>query len=128
MDNHMLENDNPAAMLASSAKLKLFVMLRRTEKPSLIPELLAAHLRWMMERESEGVVFLSGPVAPRQGTVALDGMTILRTGSMEKAEVIAHQDPFVVSGAVSFEMREWTAFEGAIRLDINLSDSTVVVR
>jgi len=124
----MPENDNPAAMLARSARLKLFVMLRRTEKPAQIPALLAAHLRWMIEREREGVVFLSGPVAPRQGAVALDGMTLLRTDTIEQAEAIAQQDPFVLNGAVSFEMREWTAFEGAIRLELNLSDSTVVLR
>ena len=124
----MPENDNPAAMLARSARLKLFVMLRRTEKPAQIPALLAAHLRWMIEREREGVVFLSGPVAPRQGAVALDGMTLLRTDTIEQAEAIAQQDPLVLNGAVSFEMREWTAFEGAIRLELNLSDSTVVLR
>jgi uncharacterized protein YciI len=124
----MAENDNPTAMLARSAKLKLFVMLRRTEKPAKIPELLAAHLRWMIERERAGVVFLSGPVAPRQGAVALDGMTLLRTDTIEQAEDIAQQDPFVLNGAVSFEMREWTAFEGAIRLELTLSDSTVVLR
>jgi len=124
----MPENDNLAAMLARSAKLKLFVMLRRTEKPALIPEFLAAHLRWMIEREREGVVFLSGPVVHRQGAVALDGMTLLRTDTIEQAEGVAQQDPFVLNGAVSFEMREWTAFEGAIRLTVNLSDSTVVLQ
>ncbi len=124
----MPENDKATAMLAHSAKLKLFVMLRRTENPAKIPELLAAHLHWMIERERSGVVFLSGPVAPRKGAVALDGMTLLRTDTIEQAEEIAQQDPFVLNGAVSFEMREWTAFEGTIRLELNLSDSTVVLR
>ncbi len=124
----MQDSDSPAVMLARSVKLKLFVMLRRTEKPAMITEHLGAHLRWMIEREKEGVVFLSGPVTPQQGAAALDGLTILRAGSLAQAAEIARQDPFIQNGVVSFEMREWTVFEGCIPLFITLSDSTVGVR
>lgn len=124
----MQNSDSPAVLLARSAKLSLFVMLRRTVKPALIADNLGAHLRWMIEREKEGVVFLSGPVAPQQGAAPLDGLTILRAGSMAQAEETARQDPFIQNGVVSFEMREWTVFEGSIPLFITLSDSTVEVR
>ena len=124
----MKDSDSPAVLLGRSAKLKLFVMLRRTVKPEILTEHLGAHLSWMIEREKEGVVFLSGPVTPQQSAAALDGLTLLRAGSMAQAEETARQDPFVQNGVVSFEMREWTVFEGSIPLFITSSDSTVGVR
>ena len=123
----MTEHD-PAVLLARAAKLKLFVMLRRVVKPDLLVDNLGAHLRWLIDREKEGVVFLSGPVAPREGAVTLSGLSILRTTTIEEAEAIARQDPFIKLGVFTYEMHEWTVNEGGISLFVSLSDSTVAVR
>ena len=123
----MNQND-PAVLLARSAKLKLFVMLRRVVKPDLLADNLGAHLRWMIDREKEGVVFLSGPFAPREGAVPVSALSILRTTTIEEAEAIARQDPFIKLGVATYEMHEWTVNEGGISLFVSLSDSTVAIR
>jgi uncharacterized protein YciI len=116
---------DPLALLARSAKLKLFVMLRRTIKPEIQRDSLGDHLQWMIGAEKAGHIFLSGPVAPRDGATALDGLTLIRAATLQDAEAIAQGDPFVARGIVAFEMREWTANEGALSLTVTLSDSTV---
>jgi uncharacterized protein len=110
-------------LLSGSARLKLFVMLRRTLEPALLREHLAEHLRWMIAAEKRGAIFLSGPIAKREGASHLDGLTIIRAASLADAEALAADDPLVRIGAVAFEMREWTANEGAINVTVTLSDS-----
>ncbi len=121
------ESNDPAVLLARAAKLKLFVMLRRTLKPALLPERLGEHLRWMIGQEKEGRIFLSGPIAPHPSATALDGLTIVRADSLAAAQEIARNDPFVQSGIVAFEMREWTVNEGAIPVTVTLSDSAAAI-
>ena len=115
---------DPAALLARAARLRLFVMLRRTQKPDMLPKLLGAHLHWMIDREKEGLIFLSGPTTPGVGSTRLDGLTIIRAADLAQAEAIAMQDPFVQNDIVGFELFEWTVNEGAIPVTITLSNST----
>jgi uncharacterized protein len=123
----MTEHD-PALLLARAAKLKLFVMLRRVVKPELLADNLGAHLRWLIDREKEGVVFLSGPVAPRDDGVKMEGLSIIRATTIEEAEWVAREDPFIKLGIFTYDMREWTVNEGGISLFVSLSDSTVAFR
>lgn len=118
-------SEDPRALLARSAKLKLFVMLRRTVDRTLLREHLGSHLRWMVDGETKGQIFLSGPVAPREGATPLDGLTLIRAASLAEAEGLARTDPFVRLGAIEFEILEWTANEGSITLNVTLSNSTV---
>jgi uncharacterized protein len=120
----MDETPDPATLLARAAKLRLFVMLRQTRKPDMLANMLGDHLRWMIDREKEGLIFLSGPILPRQGSIQLDGLTIIRAADPAQAHSIATQDPFVQNEIVSFELFEWIVNEGAIPLTITLSDST----
>ena len=116
------------ALLARSARLKLFAMLRQTVRPELLPERLGDHLRWMIGQEKAGAIFLSGPMAPHAGSMPLDGLTLIRAAGLAEAEAIARQDPFVAAGIVTFQMCEWTANEGSISVQLSLSDSTLVLR
>jgi uncharacterized protein YciI len=111
-------------LLSRSAKLKLFVMLRRTLDPALLRAHLGEHLRWMIEAEKRGQIFLSGPIARREDGTHLDGMTVIRTATLADAETLAQSDPFVKLGAIAFEMREWIANEGSLNVTVTLSDST----
>ena len=119
---------DPLALLARSAELKMFVMLRRTANPALLLEKLGAHLAWMVGAEKAGHIFLSGPIAPHDGATALNGLTIIRAENLAQANGIAQQDPFVRQGIVTFEMCEWAVKEGAISLTVTISDSTVLFR
>ena len=86
---------DPGVLLARAAKLRLFVMLRRTLKPDMLPKMLGTHLRWMIDREKEGSIFLSGPTTSRVGSTPLDGLTIIRADDPAQAQAIAMQDPFI---------------------------------
>jgi uncharacterized protein YciI len=119
---------DPRALLSRSVKLTLFVMLRRTLDRTVLRENLGAHLRWMVDAEKRGQVFLSGPVAPRDGAAQLDGLTVIRAANLAEAEALAATDPFVKLGAIEYDIREWTANEGAISMTVTLSDSTVAFR
>ena len=119
---------DPRLLLARAAKLRLFLMLRRTANQSELTQRLGLHLVWMIDQERQGRIFLSGPVAPHSGDVVLDGLTVIRAASLAEAQGIAEKDPFVTSGAVTFELREWTVNEGSLSLSLSLSDSSVAFR
>ena len=106
--------------------MPLFVMLRSVGSTAVTPELLDRHLRWIIGEEQAGRIFLSGPL----GTASrpLHGITVLRAGDLTEAEAIARQDPFVAAGVVTFELHEWTVFEGLIPFVVTLSDGRAAVR
>lgn len=126
MRNDSIDSD-PMVLLAQAAKLKLFVMLRRTVKADEQKSALGAHLAWIIGAEKQGKIFLSGPVAPHDGEIPLDGLTIVHAASLAHAEELANEDPLVSTGIVRYEMCEWTVNEGAIQLTVTLSDSTARV-
>ncbi len=113
------------ALLARSLALKLFVMLRRIGSTAVTPELLDAHLRWMIAEETAGRVFLSGPIGA--ASRPLHGLTVLRTADLNEAERVARGDPFVAGGVVTFELHEWTVFEGSIPLRLSISSGTATI-
>jgi uncharacterized protein len=114
-------------LLARSAKLKLYVRLRRTLDPALLRAHIGDHLRWMIDAEGRGEIFLSGPIAKRDDGTELDGLTIIKTATPAEAEALAQTDPFVKLGAIAYELREWTANEGALSFTVRLSDSTAKI-
>lgn len=115
------------ALLAKSAKLRLFLMLRQTVDGARLAQNLGDHLVWIIEQEKRGKVFLSGPVASHEGEIRLDGLTVFRAADETEARALADADPFVACGAVGYALREWTVNEGAISISVSLSDSSVVV-
>lgn len=121
-------SDDPKVLLARAAQLKLFIMLRRTHEPARVPLMLSAHLRWMIGAERAGQIVMSGPVLPHEGATPLDGLTIIRAGSLAEAATLAQTDPFVAEGIVAFELCEWTVNEGALTVTLTISDSTVSFR
>jgi uncharacterized protein YciI len=82
-------------------------------------------VRWMIGQEGQGRVFLAGPVLPREGSTPLDSMMLIRADTMADAIALVSQDPFVTNAIVTYEVREWTVFEGNIALSVSLSNSSV---
>ena len=104
-------------------KKQLFVVLWKSlGYPDLLKRDLAKHLEYMIGLEKRGVVFASGPFSPGQGAALGDGLTIFRASSIDEAKVFANSDPFVLSGARSYDIREWTVMEGRIKVELNFSD------
>jgi uncharacterized protein YciI len=108
-------------LLARMLGKKLFVVIWKARAGAELGPVLREHLEFMIELEKRGVLFASGPLSGSAG----DGLSILRAGAIEEARAIAEQDPFVVKGLRSFDLREWTVMEGSIGLTINCSDRSV---
>lgn len=105
---------------------KLFVILSKgSATPDQIGALLPQHLEFMIGLEKLGVLFASGPLADGEGKMRGDGLTIVRAASAAEARKIAGQDPFVVNGLRTFDLREWTVMEGSLGIKINLSDQSL---
>lgn len=105
---------------------RLFVILSKgNATPDQIGVLLPQHLEFMIGLEKSGVLFASGPLADSEGKIRGDGLTIVRASSANDARKIAEQDPFVVNGLRTFDLREWTVMEGSLGIKINLSDQSL---
>lgn len=118
----------PEVLLARSAKLKLFAVLRRTRDPGRLRATVSEHLQWMIGVEKTGRIFMSGPIKRGEGGPDLDGLSIVRAESAGEAEALIRADPFVSAGIVDIEICEWLVNEGGIPLMLTLSDSTVTFR
>ena len=86
---------------------------------------LPQHLEYMVGLEKKSVLFASGPLADAEGKTCGDGLTIVRATSAAEARKIAEQDPFVVNGLRTYEVREWTVMEGALGIKVSFSDQTL---
>lgn len=112
---------DPKKLLDRMLGKKFYVVIWRGKEGVDIGPALREHLEFMIGLEKRGVLFASGPLSG----IAGDGLTILRTPSIDEARAIAEQDPFIAKGLRSFDLREWTMMEGSIGLKINCSDRLV---
>ncbi len=120
------QSQTPASaeeLMAKMLKKRLYVVIWKSfGKPELIKANLAKHLQFMIGLEKRGALFASGPFAPGNGAQIGDGLTILRAVSLDEAKVFANSDPFVLAGARTYDIREWTLMEGSIGITVNFSD------
>ncbi len=100
-----------------------YAMFRTPLDSSKVPAVMLEHYHWMIALEKENQVFLSGPLFKSDGSPGV-GMTVFRCESFEQAESIAEQDPFVVCGAVSYEIQRWQINEGRVNISVDFSDQT----
>jgi uncharacterized protein len=110
-------------LMAKMLKKRLYAVIWKSfGEPELIKQNLAKHLQFMIGLEKRGVLFASGPFTPGGGALIGDGLTILRAVSLDEAKVFANSDPFVIAGARTYDIREWTLMEGSIGITLNFSD------
>jgi hypothetical protein len=100
-----------------------YVMFRTVIDPSLIPDVMLEHYKWMIAMEKQNKVFASGPLFDKSNKKGV-GMSVLRADSWEEAEQLARGDPFVTSGAMEFSIQRWQVNEGRINVSIDFSDQT----
>jgi uncharacterized protein len=113
------------ALTSKMLKKQLFVVLWKSfGHPELVQRDLPKHLDYMIGLEKRGVVFASGPFTPGQGVSVGDGLTIFRASSIDEAKVFANSDPFVLSGARGYDIREWTVMEGRMKVELDFSDTS----
>lgn len=121
--------DRIAALTARMLKKKLYVVLSvpLPGGADKLPMYLAEHLEYMVANEKQGLVFASGPLSEEGGSQRGRGLTVLRAASAEDARAIAAQDPLVINGVRTFELREWTVMEGSFGVTVNFSDQSMSV-
>lgn len=121
--------DRIAALTGRMLKKKLYVVLSMPLEGGAerLPEHLPAHLEYMIANEKKGIVFASGPLSEADGSQRGRGLTVIRAANVEEARAIAGQDPFVINGVRTFELREWTLMEGSFGVTVNFSDQSVTV-
>jgi uncharacterized protein YciI len=78
------------------------------------------HIAWLLKLESDGTLFLSGPLTSGPDIRPGAGLTVLRADSAARAAEIAAEDPFVRAGLRSFEVFGWRLNEGTIDLRLSL--------
>jgi uncharacterized protein len=116
----------PEQLMAKMLKKRLYAVIWKSfGKPDLIKENLAKHLQFMIGLEKRGALFASGPFTPGNGAQIGDGLTILRAVSLDEAKVFANSDPFVIAGARTYDIREWTLMEGSIGITVGFSDGSL---
>jgi uncharacterized protein YciI len=110
-------------MMAKMLKKRLYVVIWKSfDKPDLIRENLEKHLQYMIGMEKRGALFASGPFTPGNGASIGDGMSVFRAVSLDEAKVFANSDPFVLAGARTYDIREWTIMEGSIGITVGFSE------
>jgi uncharacterized protein YciI len=124
-DGPLNAQSDPAVMLANSLKIRAYVVFGTRLDETRIADHLAEHIGWVMSLEKAGRVLLCGPLSPRAGSAGPNSMLVLRVDTSEEAERLARQDPLVREKVVTFEIREWTIYEGAIPVRISISDGSV---
>ncbi|MDO6584765.1 YciI family protein [Salipiger sp. 1_MG-2023] len=93
-----------------------------------VPEVLPAHLEYQRKLESQGSLFLAGPLSDETGTqIEGAGLVILRAASLEEARALADADPMHSRGARSYTLRRWLVNEGSLTLTVGVSTGTVAL-
>lgn len=86
----------------SDSFVRYVILLRKNEGKSLHEQLIREHVTYLRELDEKGKLVLCGPFSNYPG-----GMVIIKAASWEEATEIAERDPFVSSGAESYELRVW---------------------
>jgi uncharacterized protein len=79
-----------------------YAAILHMEKPELNQEYRQAHLDYLQALVAQGKVHLKGPFLDGAG-----GMVIYKADSLEEAQTLAGEDPYVTEGVRRLELHEW---------------------
>jgi uncharacterized protein len=99
-----------------------YVALRKPLDLTRVADVLPRHIEWMLEAERAGDIFLSGPFTGEGAPGSQGGMSILRAPSMDRAQRLIAQDPFIAEGVFEAELKPWLLMEGSLNCTITLSN------
>jgi len=112
-------------LLRAMLNKPLYVALRKPGDLARMPELLEAHLHWMIAAERRGELFASGPFTDDTSAPgSLGGLSIVRAASAAHARELLSCDPFVKEGVVTIEVKKWLLMEGGFSVVVRLSDQS----
>lgn len=81
-------------------KFTRYVILLNKKVEKFPEELIKTHVEHLKRLDKNGQFVMGGPFSNYNG-----GMVIIKAGSFEQAKSIAESDPFITSGAESYEIR-----------------------
>lgn len=98
-------------------RYELVLLVRRSDTPQLSEEETAAvmrlHLGFFAKMQAAGYLLTPGPLRGEEGE-PLAGLSLYRTGSVEKTRRLAEDDPAVRAGWFSVRVLEWYTAAGAL--------------
>ena len=84
-------------------KFKRFVvLLNKVSGVETTPALIKDHIQYLRKLDSKKHLELCGPFTDYPG-----GMIVLKCSTLEEAQYLVAEDPFVKSGARTVEVRTW---------------------
>lgn len=90
--------------------------------PEQMMEILPDHLAYQVDMESEGKLFLAGPLSDPSGEeMKGSGMIVYNASSLEEAKQITENDPMHARGGRTFTIRRWLINEGSFSLNVKFS-------
>jgi uncharacterized protein len=116
--------DKVAQLLKPMLKKRLFAALNKAvaSQEQMLP-FIADHLEYMNRLESEGKLFASGPFI-QEGVLVGDGLTILRTDTLEEARKLMEEEPLIKRGLRNFELHVWELREGRMTFRLNAATTS----
>ena len=88
--------------MAHDEDIRYVIFLKHARPERMTESLVRAHVAHLEHLEAEEVLELCGPFPEDHG-----GMVVVRVATEDAARTIAEADPFVTSGAESYELRRW---------------------
>jgi uncharacterized protein YciI len=82
--------------------MAFFAAILYMEKPELNQEFRQAHLDYLAALVEQEKVHLKGPFVDGAG-----GMVVYKADSLEEAQELAQEDPYVKEGVRRLELHEW---------------------
>ena len=124
----MSDTASPQELLAKLRRQQFYLvemkMIMPAEDPlSVLGPQLEEHLAWLIERENNGSMFLSGTLGDETGWDG-SGMAIMRAESRAAAEADARTEPFCKAGIRENTVRGWQLSEGNLTLHLKLFDDS----
>lgn len=114
------------ARLRGSLAFELFMV---ESTPAMAPpqmlEILPEHLAYQKQMESQGKLFLAGPLSDASGAeMSGGGLIIYRAASLEEARALTENDPMHKKGGRTFTLRKWLVNEGSLSISVGFASQT----
>ncbi len=95
-------------------------------EPDQLKAVLPDHLAYQGKLESEGKLFLAGPMSDDTGEMMQGvGLIVYRASSLEEAMELASNDPMHAKGIREFSLRRWLINEGSLSINLGLSTKAI---
>jgi uncharacterized protein YciI len=101
MNNVPVKAEGNGNSVMGNEYIKYVILLSHSGLP-MSEDIIREHVKYLKNLDRDGKLILCGPFKNYNG-----GMVIINAASIDEAEQIAKNDPFVKSRIETYEIREW---------------------